>query len=317
MYLCAGENSLANKLSKQSGTILISTLLLLAVVTIIAVSMAERQRIDIKRTAKLLASSQAEIYVKPAEIWAITHLKKNPLGKTWPHEMPTFIIPEGAVNAVLYDAEGQFYNLNNVSELSSRQGFVHLLKLLLPDQSTENNKLLINAIVSWIQPLGKETDILSDQYYLNATPPYQSAHRFFVSPSELRLVKGVSQSIYSSLSPVMIALPEITKININTASPLLLTSLGKGLSIEEANSIVAKRNEKGGFNNVSDFFAIPAVQNQQLSASEVSLESNYFLLKTTVQLNTQTLTFFSLFKIKKLSPSTNSVDLLWQTRETL
>jgi general secretion pathway protein K len=234
--------------------------------------------------------------------------------------MPPFTLPEGAqgeVNAFLYDAEGQFYNLNNLSALANRQGFYHLLMLLLPEQTPENNKLLLNAIVSWMQPLGQETDILSDQYYLTATPPYRAAHRFMASPSELRLIKGVEQNIYATLIPAMIALPETTRTNVNTASALVLTSLGTGFSLEEANSIISKRAENGEFKRKEDFFAIPIAQQKGLSADDISLESRYFLLKTMVEYNTQTLTFFSLLKRTSSPSSTYKIDLLWQMRETL
>jgi general secretion pathway protein K len=309
-----------NKPLKQSGTILVSTLLLLAVVTILIVGITERQYIDIKRTASVLAASQAEAFAEHAEIWATTLLSAPFSDQIWPKVMPSLALSEGAkgeVNAFLYDAEGQFYNLNNLSELSNRQGFYQLLMLLLPDQTPENNKLLLNAIVSWIQPLGQETDILSDQYYLAATPPYRAAHRFMASPSELRLVKGVEQNIYSALAPAMIALPETTRVNINTASALVLTSLGTGFSLEEANTIISKRAENGEFKRKEDFFAIPIAQQKGLSADDINLESRYFLLKTSVEYDSQTLTFFSLLKRTSSSPSTYKVERLWQMRETL
>jgi general secretion pathway protein K len=317
-------------MNKQKGTILITTLLLLAVVTIIAIGMAERQRIDIKRTSQLATAQQSYLYGKVAEIWAGQLLKKLPLDVTklnninilmqWPQKMPRVEIPGGFIDATLSDAEGEFYNLNNISEATYRQGFFNLLKVLLPDQNLESNRFLMMAIVSWILPLGKETDILSDQYYLSLSPPYRTAHKFFVSPSELRLIKGIDNNpkIYNLLIPYMIALPESTEININTASSIVLMAVGDGFSLNETQEIVQARAEKGGFKTVDEFLNLPIMTNHRISSDGLSIESRYFLLKTVVMLNNQQLITYTLLKrIKNQIKKTNDMQILWQVRGTL
>lgn len=319
------QDNLPSVKAKEKGTILITTLLLLAVVTIIAIGMAERQQIDIKRTSQLLTAQQAYLYVKPAEIWAFQQLKALPINITpdtpqsqWPEVMPNIDIPGGMISAILVDAQGAFYNLNNLSNAQNLLGFSNFLNNLAPDAKSENEKLFIAAIISWLTPSGQQTDTLSDQYYVGLHPPYRAAHRLFVSPSELRLVKGMTTKSYSLLIPYLIALPEQTPVNINTASPTVLTSIGQGFSQSDAQVIADLRQQKGGFKKVGDFLTLPIMQNRNLSTQSYSIESNYFLLKTNILLNHQSLTVYTLFKrTKNESKKTNNIKILWQTRETL
>ncbi len=311
------------KIKREAGTILITTLLLLAVVTVIAVGMAERGEIDIKRTSQLLTAQQAYFYVKPAEIWAAQLLQSLPLTITketallqWPQIMPALSITGGVVNATLYDAQGEFYNLNNLSDPNAQSGFSMLLKTFLPVEEMKNEKFLLAAMVSWIAPSGQETDTLSDQYYLGLNPPYRAAHHLFVSPSELRLVKGITAKSYSLLMPHLIALPERTPVNINTANQAVFTS--SGFSANDANFLIAIRQGKGGFKNLTDFTGLPMMQNRNLSGQNFTIDSTYFLLKTTVRLNQQYLTVYTLFKrTKNTSKKSNDIKILWQTRGTL
>jgi len=311
------------KIKNEAGTILITTLLLLAVVMVIAVGMAERGQIDIKRTSQLLTAQQAYAYVMPTEIWAFQTLRILPLTITkdtplfqWPQIMPALPIPGGVVNAALYDAQGQLYNLNNLKNTQYQPGFSDFMNTLVPDEKTGDTKFLMAAILSWLSPLGQETDILSDQYYLGLHPPYRAAHRLFVSSSELRLVKGITPKAYSVLTPYLIALPEITPVNVNTASQAVLSA--NGFSLSDADSIIAIRQGKGGFKSQSDFSGLPMMQNRHLSAQNYSIESTYFLLKSNILLNRQELTVYTLLKRTKNDlKKTNDIKILWQTRGTL
>jgi len=268
----------------------VSTLLILAVVTLIVIHLTQRQRIDIRRTTKLLYSTQASAYVSRSEIWANALLNSSFYESEWPQKMPLMTFPEGNMEAYLYDAQSQFYNINNLSITDNHAGFEHLLKILLPSQNPQTIQQLTKAIINY---------------------------GLFVSPSELRLMKDVTLKNYRAMIPVMISLPEVTKININAASALILTTLGNGLSPEEAKAILDKRAELGGFKKMGDFFAIPQTQNHKISSREISLDSQYFLLKTIIHVNTQTMTFFTLLKKSSTPPAPTTIERLWQTRETL
>ena len=55
--------------SKQSGAALITAILITAIATIAAVSMASRQHLDIRRTTNVIESSQAYLFALGAEEW--------------------------------------------------------------------------------------------------------------------------------------------------------------------------------------------------------------------------------------------------------
>lgn len=87
-----------------------------------------------------------------------------------------------------------------------------------------------------------------------------------------------------------------TGLNINTASALLLTTISPNISLSQAEEIITQRNEQGGFKQVSDFNTIPSIQSAQSNTTNITTQSQYFLLRTDVILNQQKLTVFSLFK---------------------
>jgi len=75
------------------------------------------------------------------------------------------------------------------------------------------------------------------------------------------------------------ALPGKTAVNLNTAPPEVLAALVNGLSLDDAYSVVAKR-DRSYYRNIQDFQqALP----YGLTASEgVAVSSQYFLVRANI-----------------------------------
>jgi len=76
--------------TRQSGVALITVMLIVAIATLVAVSMVDRQQLDIRRTGNLVFSDQALEYALGAEAWAIGLLEQDArdnavdyLGEDW------------------------------------------------------------------------------------------------------------------------------------------------------------------------------------------------------------------------------------------
>ncbi len=124
--------------------------------------------------------------------------------------------------------------------------FLKLLENIPIKISTKEAKLLLLAINYWINPYqpGRGHDSFLE-YYLKQHPPYLPAHQVFQSISELRLIQGIDRNLYQNLTPYLTALPEITPININTASKPLIMSLGNGLTETQFQELLEARGESG------------------------------------------------------------------------
>jgi type II secretory pathway component PulK len=89
-----------------------------------------------------------------------------------------------------------------------------------------------------------------DSYYANLSPPYQCRNGSFNILSELLLVKDITPRVYKELSPYLTVYGR-GKININTASKLILQTLNKDIDDVLAEEIIEyRRNEK--FKKIED-----------------------------------------------------------------
>ncbi|MBI5614713.1 MAG: type II secretion system minor pseudopilin GspK [Gammaproteobacteria bacterium] len=140
---------------------------------------------------------------------------------------------------------------------------------------------IVQAILDWVDadtdsrfPNGAE-----DDYYLNQSPAYRAANRPFVSPEELLLVRGVTPEIYARLAPFVVALPKATPINVNTAPPEVLMSLGNGIDRATANLLVEAR-KTAPFVSIEEFQHHPLLLGREIPAADLSVATDYFELGT-------------------------------------
>jgi general secretion pathway protein K len=72
------------------------------------------------------------------------------------------------------------------------------------------------------------------------------------SVNELIRVKGMSKEVLEQLRPYVTALPQGTRLNVNTASAEVLAALVEGMTLEEAHALVALR-ERVWFRDSGEF----------------------------------------------------------------
>ena len=142
---------------------------------------------------------------------------------------------------------------------------------------------LVGAIQDWVDADqdftgadGAEADI-----YIGLEPPYLPADQAMTDISELRLVHGIDEEIYNKLLPHATALPSDAPLNLNTASAIVLESLGQNIPQGVGEELVAEREDKP-FKQPQDF--IISLQKRGLIAdiqnSPVGVGSSYFILNT-------------------------------------
>ncbi|NOZ37050.1 MAG: type II secretion system minor pseudopilin GspK [Gammaproteobacteria bacterium] len=266
------------------GVALITVLLVVALATTAAVAMSSRQHIDIRRTQNTLFIGQATQYLYGVELWSQQILAKDRQDnktddntEAWATRLPPLPIEGGYVSGQIEDLQGRF-NLNNLqqSKAAGKREQARLRRLLA---QLEINPGLINILLDWIDsdqearfPEGAE-----DGYYLGLKPPYRAANRLLQSSSELMLLKDMTQKEFNKLKPFITALPQITAINVNTASVEVLMSLADNLSLADIQALVKRRKDKP-YKKVGDFLAEKAFAGKKIQAAGLTVSSNFFML---------------------------------------
>ncbi len=105
---------------------------------------------------------------------------------------------------------------------------------------------LAGGVVDWLDP---DTDVRfpnggEDSTYAGANPPYRTANMPITSASELMAVTGFDRKIYAALAPYVTALPEGTKLNVNTASAVVIASLSEMIDVSTAKALVDERGNR-------------------------------------------------------------------------
>jgi general secretion pathway protein K len=287
--------------ASQRGVAVLTAMLVVAIGTIIAVNLMWQATLDLRRTESALAADQGMLFMQGAEAWAADILRQDQvdspssdnLSEPWATQLPPLPVDGGTIVGKLEDLQGRF-NLNNLIKPDGTDNplavaqFTRLLELLQIDPS------LAGAVSDWLDP---DSNLRfpnggEDVTYAGADPPYRAANSMITSPSELMAVSGFTREIYGKLAPYVTALPIGTKLNVNTASAVVLASLSDNLDIAAAEGLVQQRND-GPFVDIDKTFE-GLVDPRVLR--EIDGVSQHFLLTATVTLGTNQLTMRSVLQ---------------------
>ena len=286
--------------SSQRGIALLTILVMVALATILAATIAKRQTNTAENTGYLMRQDQSLLYAKSAEAFFselliqdsdnggnIDHLQEN-----WAKPMPAFPVEDGFISGRLLDESGKF-NLNNLLKAdgsvddSARRWFEKLLQRVgLPAE-------LSQAVIDWQDADDETTGAMGAEsnYYQGLDPSYLASNTRFHQVEELKLVRGFEGKNYDLIAPYVTALPEATKINMNTAAPLLLASIDPKLDVKTLEQeLKAKQAELTYFNSLEDLWKLNAFsgiepQNKTDAVAWLDSKSNYFTAQIEVILS--------------------------------
>lgn len=288
---------------RQQGMVLILIVFIVALVSIVATGMASRQGLDIRRAANIAEQNQARSYAFGGEFFARGMLERdwqedNGAGVFVDHEEDIGDEPWG-VNAVQLPIdlntgiEGQIDDLMgklNLNALVNNSGerpvvnaaHVSRLRLILqnlPDV-TVPPELTVESFVDWMDADQQSTEFrgAEDDVYLLKDPPYRTADTYFNDLSELWLIEGMTGEVYKALTEVVTVLPpDVSQLNVNTATALVLQAYIPGLTPEGASQILTERKERKGFAKLEDFLQLqPLAGLEGIPVGELRVNSQYF-----------------------------------------
>jgi general secretion pathway protein K len=292
----------------QQGVALITAIMIVAMASIAAVAMTHNLQLSIRRTGNIQTSDQAYYYTLGSEAWSRGMLIRDlnddegdkeydGLDEDWAKELPpTPVEGGGEVQALTTDLQGRF-NLNNLyleseaEQQSIDEVAVQLAMFQRLLVALELPESIAQATVDWLDGDIKTSfpDGAEDLEYLSLDPPYRSANSPMGSLTELRLIKGIDKESYDKLAPHVVALPEKTTINVNTADKIVLQSILGDLSEAHAEQLISER-EENPFKETASFIdrlreLLPEnkVKSEELE-SLISVDSHFFQLETVVRM---------------------------------
>ena len=268
---------------------MLTALVVTALVTVVTVAMASQQQLNIRRTANLIEGDRAYLFALGVESWAVQVLARDKpdrdhLAEDWAVVLPPLTVEGATVGGRIEDLQSRF-NLNNLIDSEGEQSPVDVERFRRLLNNHELDPDLVYAVVDWID---KDIDVTSgggaeDGDYLSSARPYRTANAFFLSPSELMLVRGFTREAYNNIVPYITALPQRTTININTAPAPVLRLLASALTQADADGLVEARSADG-FADVNAMFNEPLfsnLQNVDQMKQGLDIKSNYFMVSAT------------------------------------
>ncbi|MGI9301163.1 MAG: type II secretion system minor pseudopilin GspK [Gammaproteobacteria bacterium] len=213
---------------RNRGVALITALLVVALATTAAVTLASNMQLHIRRSGNLVDGDQAALYAKAAEGWAKTilsaDLKDNDTDDRddlWATKLPVPIdLPGGFVFGQIEDLQGRF-NVNDLLDARHGQNQQQADNQNQQNQDQDQNQngqtggnqqasnpnaylrfqallnnldldpKLADTVVDWIDAdINEGQDGAEDNYYTGLEVPYLAANQPMLDITELRLVKG-------------------------------------------------------------------------------------------------------------------------------
>jgi general secretion pathway protein K len=216
----------------QRGVALIVAILLVALGTIIAATVAYENAMAARRGTATFAFDESIMIAEGAEALAAYGIRQfyqaDPnnvyVGQGWDKPVgPMEVVPGVMLEASLEDLQGRL-NINMLVQKDGTPDPVYvaaLTKLLeLVGLETKWAPLLVDWIDVDIVP--QSVDGAEDSVYMGQTPPYRTPNRYITSTTELLALPGFGRDRYLALAPYIAALPYPTKINVCTAKDKVL-----------------------------------------------------------------------------------------------
>ena len=292
---------------KQRGVALLAALILMLAIVLILTNIFYRHQIDVSQASASLHGDQALLIAMSGEVWAgdLLSIKNDnrdadDYGEMWAQAMPLLPVEGGTLKGCISDLQSRInlnsfsaYNgpslnaeINNFGNMGVAKAWLNLMDTLQISSSPDR----VATIIDWVD---RDSSVINSwgaeqPDYEGLTFPRMVANDLISDTSELAAIKGYSVQEVQMLLPWITALPELTSININTASEQLVLALGG----EDGQQFLDLVNQGRPFSDLNTFyqdleayFLIPLADiKKRWPESLVSVNSDYFQLYLEVTL---------------------------------
>ena len=295
--------------ARQRGIALLVAIVMFAIATTLAAAITYNKAMAARRAAATFALEQALQAGMAAEALAALALQNNGssartrLNDTWDEPLgPVEIEGTGVwIQAQLEDLSARF-NLNSLVEwkgppLNSFEMDAHqvdVFKSLLAQLDIDQQfaTLLADWIDTNIAPQALQGG--EDTLYLTQVPPYRPPNTMITHTSELLALPGFGAEAYAKLAPYVSALPNDEKVNVCTASFIVLDAVESMNQQSYSKDILDQQRQKACFPLIQTFLdSIGNPATKALVQPRVVEKSSWFRLRTNIRIGTAEFVLYS------------------------
>lgn len=302
-----------NHQHSQKGSALITALLVIGLCSTLIAGMAWQQRLQISHVEVLRNKVQVNWLQRGAVDWARLILTEDAKSNTFDHLGEVWALPiadsqlddflkkvelgievkSTSLNGQLIDAQSRF-NLRNLwdADYKNQQG----VQVLIFERLLE-----INGV---------------DKKY--AQQLVQNVIERDLPPSNLRdvpLILGMNDIEWQRIKTSLILLPQLTTINVNTASANILYASINNINQSDADNIIAYRN-KQPFKSISDlktYLNDSGLANLQQNAfAQLGVSSQFFIAQAEIKHDQTIFVRNSLIERGLRATSSNNTRIIWE-----
>ena len=252
-------------------------IMLVFAVTMVSWSLLDMQDTSIHRAAGIKERAEAVELVRLAVSRTSGRLVESTGGLDLHQEAVLDLSLGEGVRVEVTGEQGKI-NLNNVvvDEKPNAIGITAFMRLL---KKMDLPQELADTLTDWIDPDNKRRmpSGAEDEYYLGLSPPRLTGGRYLAAPGELASVKGFGMEEVDMLTPHVTALPEMTELDINSATAYALAASIDGLDVEDAQRLVEERKSRP-FKNMADFRARLPRKVSGVREQDLTLDARYFMV---------------------------------------
>ena len=269
----------------QRGAALIMALLVVALATTLSSMMIWRQDVWLRQVETQRDLAQTRLIAGAGIQWARAVLAYDArtssfdhAGEAWTVKVPPSRVEGGEIGGEMTDEQGK-WNLNNLLSADGtisqkeQEVFRRLLRLLqLPP-------VLASTLADWLDADSVASpDGAEDDYYLALSPPYRSANRLLSDVDGLLRVRGFDAGVVERLRAHVTALPGYHRVNMNTASAMVLAALVPDLSLSEVQQLLVLRKNIP-FRDFADFRTRLPRPEIAADSAQLDTRSRYFSVR--------------------------------------
>jgi len=269
----------------QRGAALIMALLVVALATTLSSMMIWRQDVWLRQVETQRDLAQTRLIAGAGIQWARAVLAYDArtssfdhAGEAWTVKVPPSRVEGGEIGGEMTDEQGK-WNLNNLLSADGtisqkeQEVFRRLLRLLqLPPA-------LASTLADWLDADSVfSPDGAEDDYYLALSPPYRSANRLLSDVDGLLRVRGFDAGVVERLRAHVTALPGYHRVNMNTASAMVLAALVPDLSLSEVQQLLVLRKNIP-FRDFADFRTRLPRPEIAADSAQLDTRSRYFSVR--------------------------------------
>jgi general secretion pathway protein K len=285
--------------------------LLVALGTILAASIAFKSAMSARRGTATLAVDQSLLVAEAAEALAAYALREDLKSsrqvdhpaEAWGQPLgPVEVVPGITLEAYVEDVSGRF-NLNSLVDNTGNkvdENALHDLERIM--ESVEVEPKWASLIADWIDPDSLPLqDGAEDSAYASQDPPYRTPNTFITSTSELLALPGFGRDRYLRIAPFVTALPRDATINVCSAAGIVLDSMignnHREFGLDPKR--LAKSRESACFPALQDYpqsFGADTATWLNKVKYRVGQTSSYFRLTSIVTIGTADFALYSLLQ---------------------